>query len=202
MKQIRKLVVAAVVVTSFAATVQAQGLGRPTAGIFGGVSSVSDDFKDQVNNGWLAGGLVKMRAYGPLDVRADGTYLKLGSKDIVGPLLTVSTDASIVLGTFNVILNFGADSAEYPGDNSVSPYMLVGAGAYSLDYKGECTGECAQFIDPEKKTHFGLNAGFGATIPLLGIRTFAEARFHRLSREPIDGGSLSMILLSAGVKIR
>lgn len=202
MNQIRKIVVSAAVVASFAVTAQAQGPGRPTAGIFGGVSSVNDDFKDEVGNGWLAGGLVKMRAYGPLDIRADGTYLKLGRKQIGNEIALVSTDASVAFGTFNVILNFGPDSAEYPGDNSVSPYMLVGAGAYTLDYKGECTGQCEQFIDPEKKTHFGLNAGFGATIPVFGIRTFAEARYHRLSREPIDGGSRTMILLSAGVKIR
>lgn len=203
MNQARQLILALAITTGFAATVQAQeGPGRLTAGIFGGISSVRGDFKDEVGNGWLAGGLIKMRAYGPLDLRVDGTYLKLGSKEIVGTAATLTTDAKMVFGTLNALLNLGPDSAAYPGDNTVAPYILFGAGLYELDFKADCTGECATFIDPEKKTHFGLNAAFGATVPVFGIRTFAEARYHRLSREAVDGGSRSMILISAGVKIR
>jgi hypothetical protein len=163
---------------------------------------VSGDFKVEVGNGWHAGGLIKMRAYGPLDVRVDGTYVKLGSKDIVEDLATVSTDASIVFGTLNALLNLGPDSAAYPGDNSLSPYVLAGAGSYQLEYDFACEGQCTQFIFPGKRTHLGFNAGFGATVPLLGIRTFAEGRYHRIFRDIGDGGSRSMILISVGVKVR
>ena len=202
MNQIRTIVVAVFIGASVASTARAQGPGRPTAGIFGGVSSVSGDFKDEVGNGWLAGGLIKMRAWGPLDVRVDGTYVKLGSKEIAGAGVTVTTDGKIAFGTLNALLNLGPDSASYPGDNSVSPYLLAGVGSYQLEYDWTCTGECAPYTFPGRKTHTGINGGFGATMPLLGIRTFAEARYHRVFRELNDGASRSMILISAGMKFR
>ena len=202
MNHVRQIVLAMAIPAAFAATAQGQGPGRPTVGIFGGVTSVNGDFKDEVGNGWLAGGLIKMRAYGSLDLRADGTYVKLGSRDLAGTAATVSTDASIVFGTLNALLNLSPDSADYPGDNHVTPYVLAGLGWYELDYKADCTGACEDFIDPGKNTHFGMNAGFGATVPVLGIRTFAEARYHRISRKTIDGGARSMILFSVGVKVR
>jgi hypothetical protein len=143
-----------------------------------------------------------MRAYGSLDVRVDGTYVKFGSKDLAVTEATVATDASMIFGTLNVLLNMGPDSAAYPGDNSVSPYLLAGAGSYQLEYDWACEGQCTQFIFPGKRTHLGFNAGFGATVPFLGIRAFAEGRYHRIFRDVGDGGSQSMILISAGVKIR
>ena len=204
MNQIGKMFFAAVAasVVSVAPEIQAQGPGRPTAGIFAGVATANGDFGDEVKTGWFAGGLIKMRAYGPIDVRVDGNYVKFGRNEVVAELSSISTDASMVFGTINALLNFGPDSAAYPGDNTVSPYMLVGAGWYELDYKAECEGNCEGFLDPKKDTHFGFNAAFGATVPVFGIRTFAEARYHRISREPDVGGSRSMMLVSVGVKIR
>ena len=109
----------------------------------------------------------------------------------------------VVVGDVVVLLlNLGPDSASYPGDNSVSPYLLAGVGSYQLEYDWTCTGECAQYTFPGRQTHTGINGGFGATMPLLGIRTFAEARYHRVFRELNDGASRSMILISAGVKFR
>lgn len=202
MNHVRQIVLAMAIPAAFAASAQAQGPGRPTVGIFGGVTSVNGDFKDEVGNGWLAGGLIKMRVWGPLDVRVDGTYVKLGSKEIVASDVTVTTDGKIAFGTINALLNLGPDSATYPGDNSVSPYLLAGVGSYQLEYDWKCTGECAQYTFPGKVTHTGINAGFGATVPVFGIRTFAEARYHRIFRDALDGGSRSMILISVGVKVR
>jgi hypothetical protein len=202
MNHARQLLLAIGISAAFSATGEAQGPGRPTAGIFGGFAVPSGDFKQEVGNGWLAGGLIKMRAYGSLDVRVDGTYVKFGSKDLAVTEATVATDASMIFGTLNVLLNMGPDSAAYPGDNSVSPYLLAGAGSYQLEYDWACEGQCTQFIFPGKRTHLGFNAGFGATVPFLGIRAFAEGRYHRIFRDVGDGGSQSMILISAGVKIR
>ena len=202
MNHVRQLLLAIGISTAFSAAAEAQGPGRPTAGIFGGFAVPNGDFKQEVGNGWLAGGLIKMRAYRSLDVRLDGTYVKFGSKEIAGSEVTVATDASMIFGTLNVLLNMGPDSAAYPGDNSVSPYLLAGAGPYQLEYDWACEGQCSQFIFPGKRTHVGINAGFGATVPLLGIRTFAEGRYHRIFRDIGDGGSRSMILISVGVKVR
>ena len=205
MNQIGKMIFAATVAASLVLLVpdvKAQGPGRPTAGIFAGVTSANGQFGDEVKNGWFAGGLIKMRAYGAIDVRVDGNYVKFGRNEVVAELSSITTDASMVFGTLNALVNFGPDSATYPGDNSVSPYMLFGAGLYELDYKAECEGQCEGFLDPVKDRHFGLSAGFGATVPVFGIRTFAEGRYHRISRDLAAGGARSMILVSAGVKFR
>ena len=178
------------------------GPGRPTAGIFGGVTTPNGDFKDEVGTGWHAGGFVKMRAYGALDVRLDGAYTKFGKKNIEGTGVTLSTDANVTFGALNALVNLGPDSAGYPGDNTISPYITGGPSIYSLEYKATCAGACTDFEAPEKKTNMGLNVGGGATIPLMGIRTFVEARYHRIMQDELDGGTRSMMTLSAGVKFR
>ena len=195
----------AIALVSMTGTARAQdptGFGRPTAGIFGGVSLPNGDFGDEVGTGWHAGGLFKMRAYKALDVRVDGTYMKFAEKKIVGTIASVETYGSIIQGTLNALVNLGPDSALYPGDNSVSPYILGGLGEYRLDYDAECTGQCTGFIEPGKHTHFGMNVGAGASIPFVGLRTFIEARYHRISRSSSDGGSRKMVLISVGVKFR
>lgn len=201
-----RLILFAVTVTaafSSRADAQVMGPGRPTAGIFGGGSLPSGDFNDEAGNGWHAGGLVKMRAYGALDVRLDGVYTNLGKKDIVGTLATVTTNTRILQGTLDAQVNLGPDSAAYPGDNTVSPYLMLGPGLYNLDYDATCRGTgCPDFEDPGKRTHTGFNVGGGASIPFLGLRSFIEARYHRIMRKTLEGQSRSMVMVSAGVKFR
>ncbi|HEX6574710.1 MAG TPA: hypothetical protein VF042_07025 [Gemmatimonadaceae bacterium] len=180
-----------------------QGPGRPTAGIFGGYTGPTGDFGDEVGNGWHVGALIKMRLYGALDGRIDGTYAKFGKKDIPGEEFAFHTDANTAFATFDAHINLGPDSAAYPGDNSVSPHIVLGLGVYQLDYKVTCSGQCTDFIGAEKKTHWGLNVGAGATAPIAGLRTFFEARYHRIMRDTFeDGGSRAMFLASVGIKFR
>ena len=195
----------AIALISFTGTASAQdptGFGRPTAGIFGGVSLPNGDFGDEVGTGWHAGGLFKMRAYKALDVRVDGTFTKFAEKKIVGTIASVETYGSVIQGTLNALVNLGPDSAAYPGDNSVSPYILGGFGEYQLDYDAECSGTCEGFVEPGKHTHFGMNVGAGASIPFLGLRTFVEARYHHMSRKASEGSSRNMALISLGIKFR
>lgn len=203
------LPVALVALVSLPATAQRPGPGRPTAGILGGVTFPTGDFKDEVSTGWHAGGLVKMRAYGALDIRLDGAYAKFGKKDIQGTAATVSTDANISYGTLNALINLGPDSAAYPEDKTNSPYLLAGIGRYRLDFKAVCNElvsggiACSQFVPPTIKTYTGLNIGAGVTVPFFaGVRTFVETRYHRISRPLEEGGARGMVVLSAGVKIR
>jgi hypothetical protein len=174
---------------------------RPSAGIFGGVTFPRGDLSDEVDMGWHAGALAKIRAYKAIDARIDGTYAKFGKKSVEGTTATVSTDGNVGFGTFGAVVNMGPDSAAYPGDNSVSPYLLLGVGLYRLEYKAVCTGACANFTAPELENNFGVNVGFGATVPVVGIRTFAEGRYHRITRNN-DFGARSMFLLSVGLKFR
>lgn len=177
--------------------------GRPTAGIFGGVSFPRGAFDDEVGLGWHAGALAKIRVYGPLDARIDGTYSKFAKKDLTAEDATVSTNATVGFGTLSALLNLGTDSSAYPGDNTVSPYLIAGLGKYRLDFDAVCTGAaCDDFIDPGIHTFWGLNVGGGATVPLAGLRTFLEARYHRIARDELDGGSRVMVLVSAGIKFR
>ena len=185
------------------ASAQGGGFGtRPTAGIFGGVTSPKGDFKDEAGIGWNAGALAKMRLYKSLDVRVDGTYAKFGKKTIEGTTASVETDAKIIFGTLDALVNMGPDSAAYPGDNSITPYILAGIGMYNFDYSAVCSGACGDFVEPGAKNHFGMNIGAGASVPLAGIRTFFEVRIHRMSRSESDGGTRTMLLGSAGVKFR
>jgi hypothetical protein len=183
------------------------GLGtRPSAGIFGGVTIPRGDLSDEVDMGWHAGALAKIRAYRAIDARIDGTYAKFGKKSVESTSATVSTDGNVAFGTLGAVLNMGPDSAAYPGDNSVSPYLLVGIGMYRLDFKAVCSGICTtddfEFASPKVENKLGVNIGFGATVPVAGIRTFAEGRYHRISTSDEIGGSRSMFLLSIGVKFR
>ena len=200
-----RLSLLAIAMIALASTAPAQtpGPGRPTVGIFGGGSLPSGDFNDEAGNGWHAGALVKMRAYGALDLRLDGAYSKFGKKDLVGSIATVTTDTRLTQGTLDALVNLGPDSAAYPGDNSVSPYLMVGLGIYNLDYDAACSGTgCTNFEDPGKKTHTGFNIGGGASIPLLGARTFIEGRYHRIMRKTSEGQSRALVMVSAGLKFR
>ena len=201
--------VALVALVSLPAAAQRPGPGRPTAGILGGVTFPTGDFKDEVSTGWHAGGLVKMRAYGVLDIRLDGAYAKFGRKEVPDSAVTFSTDAKVTFGTLNALINLGPDSAAYPEDKTNSPYILAGIGRYRLDYQVGCeevvggSAACTGFIGRQPKTYTGVNIGAGVTVPFFaGIRTFVEARYHRISRSLEEGGARGMVFLSAGVKIR
>jgi hypothetical protein len=205
MSQLRLSIVAIALTTAFATNALAQdptGFGRPTAGIFGGISLPNGDFNDEVGTGFHGGALFKMRVYKALDARIDGTFTKFAEKKIVGTIASVETYGSVIQGTLNALLNLGPDSASYPGDNSVSPYILGGFGEYRLNYDAECSGQCTDFIEPGKHTHFGLNIGGGASVPFLGLRTFVEARYHRISRKASEGSPRKMVLVSVGLKFR
>lgn len=175
---------------------------RPTAGVFGGLSIPRGAFRQEADLGWHAGALAKIRAYQSIDARIDGTYVKLGGEELVGTEATVSTDVKMTIGTISALLNLGPDSAEYSGDNSVSPWLIAGFGMYRVDFQAVCSGSCATFNDPGVKSHAGFNLGAGGTVPLAGIRTFFEVRYHRIFRDVDEGGSRILMLAAVGVKIR
>ena len=208
MNRVRLSLLAIALVASTSTIAEAQsGFGRPTAGIFGGVTTPRGTLSDEAGNGWNAGVFLKMRAYKALDVRVDGAYAKFGAKTFDIPFTTgdtavLSTDAKIPFGTLSAHLNLGPDSAEYPGDNTISPHILLGVGVYHLDYKVTCTGECDPITTIPTENHFGVNVGGGVTIPLGGLRTFVEARYHRISQKPEYGDARQLVTISAGLKIR
>lgn len=209
---LRRLIAMAFIASAalaFPAESQLAGPGRPTAGIFGGVTFPRGDLGDEVGTGWHAGALVKMRLYGALDVRLDGTYNVFGEKEFRDSVKTVSTYGQVSFGTLVAVLNLAPDSAAYPTDRANSPYLIGGIGRYHLDYDPECSPNvpggtaCDNVTFRKAKWYNGINIGGGVTVPFFhGIRTYVEARYHRISRSVLEGGTRSMVLLSAGVKIR
>ena len=179
---------------------------KPQLGIYGGGTLPLGDLKDDTNTGWHAGGLLKARVTGSIDARLDVAYAKFGSKEFNLGTATVNSESNLLFGTLNAELNLGPDSAAYPGDNSISPYITAGPGVYRLDFEATCSGVCTGFNgDAESTMKVGVNIGAGANIPLRGFHTFAEVRYHRFSAEfPSTGedGSASMLTASAGVKFR
>ena len=207
MNRARQLLLTVLLLAAATTNAKAQLLARPTLGSFGGVMTPRGDFQDEVGNGWHAGVLLKARLYRALDIRVDGAYSKLGEKTVVIPVtlqdtVRFHTDGTLPFGTLDVHANLGPDSAEYPGDNTVTPHVLAGIGIYQLDYQLTCTGPCEGFDTVPKQKHMGFNVGGGAAVPVLGVKTFFEARYHRISRKPEDGDARSLITVSAGLRIR
>ena len=179
---------------------------QPQAGIYAGGTIPVGDLKEDSNTGWHIGGLVKARVTGAVDVRLDVAYTKFGSKDFNFGTATVNAESNVLYGTLNAELNLGPDSAAYPGDDSISPYITAGPGVYRLEFEATCTGACTGFDgDADSKTKVGYNIGAGANIPLRGFHTFAEVRYHRFGAtfpSTAQDGSATMLTASFGVKIR
>lgn len=207
MKQIRVIAVAGLVLfVALAADAGAQGLGARRVGVaaYGGVSLPRGSFKDDAGTGWHAGGYVETSLYSAIDVRLDGVFSRLGVKDITTTTGAAEFASEVFLGTLDLELNLGSDSAAYPGDNSVSPWIVGGGGIYRFDFKAECVISTCSDIDVSSSTeaHWGVNVGAGATVPLVGLRTFVEGRYHIVFPKSGQSGNLTMILLSVGVKFR
>lgn len=118
----------------------------------------------------------------PIGVRFDGVYnrfsRKKSSSALSGP--TYSFRISGILG--NLIYAF-------PGTSAKS-YIVAGGGLYNtkLDVVGS-----------KSENHFGLNAGLGVTFGLGPIVSFAETRYHFISREPAKGGVIHYVPITLGL---
>lgn len=178
--------------------------GRFSAGVFGGFSKPTGGFKVLAGSGWHGGGFLKADISGSFDMRLDGTISRFGKKEIelTEPDATVTSNTRVAFGTLSGVLNLGSDSAAYPGDNSVSPYLLIGAGHYRYNYDDTCVGDCTNLnLLTGLRKRWGIAGGGGASVPILGFRTFIEARYHVVRVDAIEPPA-SMLLVSAGIKTK
>jgi hypothetical protein len=182
---------------------------KPQLGLFGGATLPRGDFSQETDPGWNAGALFKVRVTPSIDARIDGTYTKLGAQFIEFANAEVNSESEVTFGTLLVELNLGPDSAAYPGDNSVSPWINVGPGMYRMKFEGTCadlqTDGCDGFIESSEETSIGWTIGIGANVPFYRIPLFAEARYHRFGTIfPIGqvDRTATMFTISAGFKIR
>lgn len=177
----------------------------PQFGIFAGGTLPRGDFKAETEPGWNAGGLLKIRVTRSLDLRLDGMFTQLGTRTIDLGTAAVDSKSDVALASFLAELNLGPDSAQYPGDNTVSPYINGGPALYRYKFEGTCTGACEGFLSGNEESGVGLNVGAGANVPLWGIPAFAEVRYHRFGTMfPITqaDATATMITVSVGVKLR
>lgn len=182
---------------------------KPQLGVFGGVTLPRGDFSQETDPGWNAGGLFKVRVTRTIDARIDGTYAKFGSQSFDFANAEVDSESEVTFGTLLFELNLGPDSAAYPGDNSVSPWINFGPGIYRMKFEGTCTdvlpNGCEGFLESNEKTSMGLTIGIGANVPFYRIPLFAEARYHRFGTVfPIGqvDRTATFFTVSAGFKIR
>jgi opacity protein-like surface antigen len=181
---------------------------QPQLGVFGGFTKPTGEFKDETGNSWNAGALFKLRVTRTFDLRLDAMYSKLGSREVQFTDAFIKSASNVVLGSLLAELNLGPDSAQYPGDNAVSPYINAGPAMYRYTFSGTCTDvalACEGFVEDNEETKLGYNIGAGANVPFNGIPLFAEFRYHRfgtvfpLSQIKNTG---TMITVSVGFKIR
>ena len=159
------------------ATAASAQSARPVSfGITGGASVPTGDVGDGLETGYNFGGLLQITpAISPLGLRLEGGY---HSFDFDGG----NGNTRLVTGIANGVVRF-------PGQ-IVRPYLIAGVGAYNVG--GEIAG-----VDLDSETNVGLNGGVGIDIPLSGLSTFVEARYHTVFR---DGENMNLVPVTVGIR--
>lgn len=129
-------------------------------GLFAGATVPLGDLADDyATTGWHIGGLLQWNSpSAPFAFRGDVAYHDFG----IDNDLADEQAPSMVVGTLNALWLF-------PTMSAVRPYVIGGAGVYN-----ERCSIC------QSQTKLGLNGGLGITVPLSGVTTMIEARFHMI----------------------
>ena len=169
---VRRTITAAGAVLLSASALAAQGAVAPAVerpvsfGITGGASIPTGDFGDVATTGYDIGALLEFQpAPGPLSFRIEGDYQSFSASDEFNDVFG-DTDLNIISGTGNVVWRFPIQST------TVRPYLTGGVGVYHLKADSDTDA-----LD-DSETKFGLNGGAGIELPLSGLTTFVEARYH------------------------
>jgi hypothetical protein len=158
-----------------ASSASAQSTKPVSLGISAGAAIPVSDIGDDYNTGWNATVSLGLNSVGtPLGIRFDGMYNSFGAKDGVD-----LRDYKIAGANANIVYAL-------PG-TGIRPYLIGGAGIYGLKY---------DVPDRDWTTKFGVNGGIGASFPLSGFNTFAEARFHHVFT---DVGTIQFIPVTFGI---
>jgi hypothetical protein len=158
---------------------------RPiTVGVAAGVPFPLGEFRDAVNPGWRALGTLALGApIVPLGLRLDAAYDRLGFTAAPVGAAGRSTGAQQVVSvTLNPTYRLPSAGA------AAAPYLIGGVGSYSIG--------CAGVAGCEGVTRFGWNAGLGTRFTTVGLRWFAEARYHRVK---VPGSSVQYVPVTLGV---
>jgi len=166
-----------------AATAQAQGTANaPTrpwkiGGALGATIPVGD-FSDHGELGWHLGGLFEYKQPSlPLTWRGEITYHRNGlNEGAFTEFPDRSGHASVLDLAGNALFPFG-DAA-----SKARPYVIAGIGVYHASSSADLpSGNSVSRSD----TNFGINLGGGFNFTLSGFETFAELRYHIVSKTSI-----------------
>jgi len=136
-------------------------------GVAGGPVYPAGDLGDVVGRGFAAGAVLDAGfPLFPLGLRGDVAFQYLPG-----------TGAHSDLHQLSATLNARFSLLPLP---VLSPYLTAGVGVYSSDFHYDLTAP-----EPGRTTETGFNAGVGVRVNLIVIRPFLEARYHRVSADPV-----------------
>ncbi|MFN2399633.1 MAG: outer membrane beta-barrel protein [Gemmatimonadaceae bacterium] len=164
-----------------------------TFGLGAGVSLPIGAFGDVAETGFHGQAMIGFLIPNiPVSMRGDLMYHSFSGKDVSAFGTTFKgPDSRIIAGAVNGTWNLSrSDDASGSGGSNV--YLIGGVGLYNFKAEG---GDDEDF-DESSETKFGLNVGAGFLFNLVGLDTFAEARFHNVFT---SDESVRMIPITIGV---
>jgi hypothetical protein len=159
---VRSAAVLGMVTLASVATVHAQGAGRASFHVAGGITLPMGDFGDNFSMGWQGLGGVSFGLGGlPFAIRVDGFYGQNGGdEDVTGPDVKAKFFGGMAGGQFG----FGSEAS------SVKPYILgqVGMVNSKVSFPGGST---------DGETDFAFGGGAGINFGLGSMGAFVEGQF-------------------------
>ena len=178
---VRSAAVLGMVTLASVATAQAQGAGRASFHVAGGITLPMGDFGDVAKTGWQGLGGVSFGLGGlPFAVRVDG-FFGQNSFDVSGVDAKVQMFGGMAGGQFN----FGSEASP------AKPYILAQVGMVN----SKCSGD--DCIGDESNTDFAIAGGGGVGFGLGSMAAFVEALFTSVMSDP---SSSNFIALRAGLR--
>ena len=175
---VRQFLFAAGAVVVSASALSAQSVVKPFSfGVSAGASMPTGDAGEGLQTGFNVGGLLEvMPAVSPLGLRVEAGYHRFGYDG------GIDGNSRLITGIANALYKFQG--------TTVRPYVIGGLGVYNGG--GEVAG-----MKLDSETKFGLNGGAGIDLPLTGISTFIEARYHTVFTEETN---FNMFPVTVGVR--
>jgi opacity protein-like surface antigen len=162
----------------------------------GGTAIPMGDFKDAAKLGFMGGVGADYMVADAFAIGVDGSYIMNGGSDDLEAALTALAGTPVDV-KFSMI--HGGAHAKYifpmADESKVSPYVVAGAGIYSLKSKVETSGVSADETDNK----FGGNGGVGVLFKASGnVSIGAEGAFHHIATE---GSATQFFSVQAAVSV-
>jgi len=137
--------------------------------------------KGKTITGFIALGVDEL----PIGVRLDGVYNTFDGRAVTpaGGGTPVETPDLRLWGIVGNVVFTGSGS-------TAKPYLVAGAGFYNSKTNAP---------DAKSRNDLGFSIGLGSTFSLGPLASLVEVRFHSISREPDQGGSIHFVPITLGI---